>query len=55
MKLYNLDRQHSAAFGGMPSDFDFCMIYDDDNKRIFSGTMRECREFMEKKNGEENQ
>ena len=58
LKLYNLDRQQSACFGGMPSEHDFSHVYDLDQmsenpitkqmqpKLVYFGTLKKCHEFM---------
>ncbi len=52
-RLHNMDRAQSACFGGEPSDFDTCQVYEcpKDAPCIhkdlrFTGTKRECYEFI---------
>lgn len=57
-KLYNLDREQSACFGGVPSEHDHCVVYDTTQEitnpltgqkqqaLVFSGTLKECSEFL---------
>ena len=61
LRLVNLDRVLSAALGGLPSDQDFCHVYDDDQKEphpltgepksklVKFGTLKECGAFIQQK------
>ena len=58
LRIHNADRASSACFGGMPSEFDLCYVFDDDKlernplsgkdqpAHIFTGTLTEAHEYV---------
>lgn len=60
MKLINIERLQSCVFGGLPSNYDRCIVISETEtenhvitkelqpKQLFSGTMDECYAYMKK-------
>lgn len=58
LKLHNIDRAQSAVFGGEPSPYDFCIVYDLDRTtvnpltreprpvQVYQGALSECHAWM---------